>query len=171
MRDHKRWRVGVIDLLLVLALLLLAVGGLLRWQTLRELREAVADGAYHLVLTVEAIDTASAECLAEGEVLYDAAGRALGRVIALRREAAELCMSTDGGTVTGEWPQELRCRLVVRVAVEGSRREGVLTPTGWSPMPVGETVTLFSRRLRLCGRVSGVFSAADSENGIFNENV
>ena len=171
MRGRREMRIGVMDLFLVLALVLSLVGGLLRWQTLRGVREQGDLEDYRLVLTVDEIDRSAADCIEVGEMLYDAAGMALGRVTALRREAAELRLQTRDGILTGVWPETLRCRLVIEISVRGSLFDGVLTPEGHSPLPIGETVTLFSRRLRVFGRVSALFPSETSKNGIFDKNV
>lgn len=156
-RENER-RLGVADLFLLFLLLLSVVGMLLRWQGMRALNEVPQSEIYRVLLQSEIMDRTAADCLSEGEILYDGAGQRIGIVTALRIRTAEIEREIDGGRVTGTWPLEMRCRLQVEIALEGTLRDGVLLMNDRVPLPIGQEQTLFSRRLRLHGTVIGVWN-------------
>ena len=170
MGRSERRKLGVTDWFLLFLLLLSAVGGLLRRQERRQASDAIETAEYRLLLLSEVIDRTAADCLAEGETLYDAAGQAVGRVSRLQIRAAEIRREAEGKTVTGEWPMEVKCRLLVQIVATGALRDGVFLLNGRIPLPVGSYETLFSQRMRLHGEVVGVLEFAP-ENLHFDENV
>ena len=154
---RKKMRLGVGDWLLIFVLLISLLSGFLRFREMRD-QSVESDLSEHRVLLLtDAVHTSTADCLNVGELLYNAAGDAIGRVIQVERQALEVSVKTERGSVRGAWPIEEKCRLRVEITVLGTMRDGVLLLDGKTPLPVGAGQTLFSGRLMLSGVIVGAF--------------
>ena len=156
----KPTRLGIGDLFLLFVLLISVVSGFLRFREMKSSMIETDVAEYRILLLSEAMHTQSADCLREGEILYSAAGDAIGRVTDITLKPLEVRVEADAGGVTGVWPIEQKCRLLVEIAVLGRIRDGVLLLNGRIPIPVGLAQTLFGERMMLSGVVVGVLDTS-----------
>ena len=156
-RAKKIMRLGVGDLLLIFVLVISLLSGFLRFREVKNQLTLPDISEHRVLLLTDAIDASAADCLELGELLYNAAGEEIGRVVQVERQLLEVSVKTERGTVTGAWPIEQKCRLQVEIAILGTMRDGVLLLDGKTPLPVGNRQTLFAARLMLGGVIVGAF--------------
>ena len=152
---------SVLDLFLILLLVLCAAGLLFRWQFIREKADDSSTEEIELVLESEAIDRQAAGCLSVGEVLYDASGEPIGRVISVLVETVDAEVLSEGSYYVGTWDRERLCKILVTVRCERHASSGGQTRVRGTLLSVGESVQLFSVRSALRYRIlkiTNVFS-------------
>ena len=142
-------RGSILDLFLVFLFLLCIVGGLLRLRDLRVQSVPVSTEPYTLMVVVSKLDPSSADCIAEGDMVYTESGAPFGRVTAKETLPAKVMLLHNGTYVQGTWDEDLfvELRLLIEVdAVSGSRG---LFHHATTPLSVGEVFTLCTERTAL----------------------
>lgn len=149
----KRQKGSVFDLFLAFLLLFSILGGYLRNRELRALSEKESLREYRLVAVVEGIDPRVADCLAEGEVVFNGAGEEWGRVLAGTRHPTKVSFLSGGQTMRGEWDVTRKCDLYVELAFQGSEVGGRILQNGRSALLAEQRLTLYSARTVLPLRI------------------
>ncbi len=114
-------RLGLLDILLLSAVLLCIGGVVLRGQMLK----GSARTEEELLLTVKATLSGerAGQALAVGESLYTASGEVFGEIRKVQLRPSELCLFANGDRYTGTYPMEERCEVILTVSALGRLTE------------------------------------------------
>ncbi len=114
-------RIGLLDILLLSAVLLCIGGVVIRGQMLKGSTRTEEE----LLLTVKVTlpgERAGQE-LAVGELLYTASGEVFGEIRGVQLRPSEICLFANGACYTGTYPMGERCEVLLTVSALGKLTE------------------------------------------------
>ena len=143
------------DVFLVCLLLLSLIGALIRMQG-GILDQKRSQNAYTVHLIAKRQLSSVADCLEEGERLYDVYGEAVGEVVSIRKSPSKVVLYDEGRAYLGEWSMERYCNVEIDLLVYGTHDGEVLLLDGTHPLLIGEERLLRGERMRVLWRVEDV---------------
>ncbi len=151
----KRKTVNAIDVTVILLAVFCLISCILRIRNFKIGGNGESLSQCRMVLRFENIDGTLADCYCVGENARISSDANNAIITAVRVEAAEEDVVSNGRWYEVTWDAQRRCTLVVEVDVRAQERGGVLYLDGRYATAISDSIVLCTNRTKMTGKLYG----------------